>query len=136
MLSEMIVRTLALCVALAGAETLHGIVRTVWLVPRLGKERALKLSAFSGSLLALLVSCYFVPGMGLDRLHEQLLLGAVLAAFMASFDIAMGLLLLRKSWRKVAADFDPRTGNWLLLGLAALAFMPALAAKLMRWLLG
>ena len=126
-LSVMILRTLALCVALAGTETLHGIVRTVWLVPRLGKERALKLSAFSGSLLALLVCCYFVPGLGLDRLPEQLLLGGLLAAFMASFDIAMGLLLMRKPFRKVATDFDPRSGNWLLFGLVALVFMPALA---------
>lgn len=62
---ELILRVLALCVALAGAETLHGIARTVLVVPRIGKERALKLSILTGSALAFGVCYFFVPGLGL-----------------------------------------------------------------------
>lgn len=118
-------RALALCVVLAGAETLHGIARTVLLVPRVGKEKAIKLSAFTGSALAFAICYLLVPPMGLQTLAQHLALGAVLAIFMASFDIGLGLWLLRKPWRKVLTDFDPRSGNWLLFGLAFLLCVPA-----------
>ncbi len=47
-------------------------------------------------------------------------LGVVLALFMAAFDLAIGRFFMRKSWRKLWPDFDPRTGNYLSLGLAFL----------------
>jgi hypothetical protein len=43
---------------------------------------------------------------------------------MASFDMVLGRLLLRRPWRKVLDDFNPRTGNWLIFGVLALVFMP------------
>lgn len=45
-------RLVSLCVLLAGAETLHGIARTVLLAPAVGKALAVKLSAVTGTLLA------------------------------------------------------------------------------------
>jgi len=120
-------RIAALCVLLACAETLHGIARTVLVVPRIGKERAIKLSALTGSLLAFAICLWWVPGIGLRGLAAHLALGAGLAAFMAGFDIAIGMLLMRKPWRKVRADFDPATGNYLVYGLAFLVVAPALA---------
>lgn len=127
---DIIIRTLALCVALAGAETLHGIARAVLLVPRVGKDRALRLSIVSGSILAFVVCYFLVPGVGLTTVREHLALGLVLAAFMGLFDLAMGLLLLRRTWRKALQDFNPRTGNLLVFGLVLLGFMPALVAQL------
>jgi len=38
-----LLRFASLCVLLAGAETLHGIARDVFVAPRLGKRRALRL---------------------------------------------------------------------------------------------
>ncbi|MCZ8293751.1 MAG: hypothetical protein O9312_09575 [Hylemonella sp.] len=127
---DTVLRVLSICIVLAGTETLHGIARTVLLVPRVGKERALKLSVVSGSLLAF-AGCYFlVPGVGLTTMGEHLILGAGLALFMASFDLAMGLLLLRRSWRKALADFNPATGNLLVFGLALLVVYPVLISLL------
>lgn len=45
MSADALILILALCVALASAETLHGIARTLLAVPRIGKARALLLSA-------------------------------------------------------------------------------------------
>jgi hypothetical protein len=126
MTPDVALRILSLCVMLACAETLHGIARTVLVVPRIGKERAIKLSALTGSLLAFAICLWWVPGIGLHGLAAHLALGAGLAAFMAGFDIAIGMLLMRKPWRKVRADFDPATGNYLVFGLAFLAVVPAL----------
>lgn len=121
---DTLLRVLALCVALAGTETLHGIARTVWLVPRVGKERAQRMAIYSGTALAALVCALGVPPLGLRGAAAHLLLGLVLALFMAGFDAALGRWLLRRPWRRVAGDFDPRTGNRLLFGLLALALLP------------
>ena len=132
MRSDLLLHIAALCVLLASVETLHGIARTVWLVPRVGKARALKLGIVSGTALAF-AACYaMVPGMGLQGLVPHLAVGAVAAGFMAGFDLALGCGLLRKPLRRVLEDFDPRTGNYLLYGLAGLALAPAGVA----WLLG
>jgi hypothetical protein len=48
MASDSFIRIAAHCVVLAGAETLHGIVHTVWVVPRIGKDLAIRLSALTG----------------------------------------------------------------------------------------
>lgn len=130
MTTDTIIRALALCVVLAGTETLHGIARTVLLAPRVGKELAIKLSIVSGSLLAFVVCYLLVPGVGLTTFGEHLVLGLCLAGFMAGFDLAMGMLLLRRSWRKALQDFNPATGNLLIFGLALLILFPALVAHL------
>ena len=121
-----VLRVCALCVVLAGAETLHGIARTTLITPRFGKERAIKLSVITGSLLALAICFALVPGIGLQSPQSHLLLGIVLAVFMASFDIAIGKWLMHKSWAKIRPDFNPATGNFLLYGLLAMCFMPLL----------
>lgn len=130
MSSDIVIRVLALCVVLAGAETLHGIARTALLAPRVGKRLAIKLSIVSGSLLAFAVCYFLVPGIGLRTTAGHLLLGLFLAAFMAAFDLAMGRLLLRRSWRRALQDFNPARGNFLLFGLALLALFPLLVAQL------
>lgn len=122
--SDSLIRVASLCVVLACAETLHGIFRTVVLVPRIGKARAVKLSALTGTLLALGICWMLVPGIGLQSPAAHLALGFGLAAFMAGFDIAIGRWLMRKSWAKIWPDFDPSTGNYLAYGLLALCVIP------------
>lgn len=121
---DAILRIAALCVVLAGAETLHGIARTTLVIPRIGKERAIKLSALTGTLLAFAICWMLVPGINLPSAGAHLLLGLLLAGFMAGFDIAVGRWLMRKSWAKIWPDFNPMTGNFLLYGLLALCFIP------------
>lgn len=124
--SDALIRVVALCVVLACAETLHGIVRIKVMTPRIGKERAIGLSALTGTLLALGICWILVPGIRLESAAGHLTLGLGLAAFMASFDIAIGRLLMRKSWAKIWPDFNPNTGNYLVYGLFALCFIPVL----------
>jgi drug/metabolite transporter (DMT)-like permease len=102
----------------------------VLLVPRVGKERATRLSIVSGSLLAFAVCYLLVPGIGLKSTPQHLTLGLCLALFMAAFDLAMGMLLLRRPWRKALQDFNPATGNLLIFGLVLLVLFPALVARL------
>jgi hypothetical protein len=124
------IRIISLCVVLAGVETLHGIARTVVLAPRVGKARALKLSIVSGSALAFGVCWLLVPGIGLAGLVQPFALGLWLALFMAAFDLAMGRLLLRRTWSRALQDFNPASGNDLLFGLLLLVLSPPLVAWL------
>ena len=121
---DVLLRSLALCMVLAGVETLHGIARTIWLAPALGKARALKLSIVSGSVLAFGVCLLLVPGIGLRGPGAHLGLGLGLAGFMALFDLALGRWVLRRRWSQALADFDPGAGNRLVFGLALLAVFP------------
>lgn len=122
--SDAVLRIAALCIVLACAETLHGILRTVVVTPRIGKDRAIKLSALTGMLLALAICWWLVPDIGLRTAGTHVVLGIGLAAFMAAFDIAVGRLLMRKAWAKIWPDFNPSTGNYLAFGLVALCFIP------------
>ena len=127
---DLFLRVLALCVALAGVETLHGIARTVLLAPRIGKARAVQLSVVSGTLLAFGVCALLVPGIGLQGARQHLILGLALAAFMATFDMAFGRLVLRLKWSRILQDFNPASGNYLSLGLLALTGLPWLVWRM------
>ncbi len=127
---ELPLRLAALALALAAAETLHGIARMTLLVPRIGLRKALAVSIVTGSLLAFAVCAAMVPGLGLRGPRALVLLGLWLAAFMAAFDILIGRLAARRSWKALSKDFDPRTGNYLVVGLASLAACPWLVMAL------
>lgn len=121
---DLSVRVFSLCLALASAEMLHGIARIRYLIPRVGKRRAQKISIVTGTLLAFAVCCLFIPAMRLSTHFSAIALGAFLAVFMASFDIAVGRFLMKRRWAIIAEDFDPRKGNYLIFGLVALVAMP------------
>lgn len=130
-MTDTLIRIIALCFVLAGAETLHGIARAALLVPRVGKRKALKISIVTGSLLAFAVCFFLVPDIAVRSNTGLIALGLGLALFMASFDILLGRLLMKKSWRKIANDFNPATGNYLIFGLLLLISYP----WLVNWLL-
>jgi len=129
-MSDLLIQLAALCVLLAAAETLHGIVRAAVLVPRIGKKTALKVAIVTGSLLAFALCWWRVPAMGTTAMLPLLGIGAVLALFMAAFDIALSRWLLRRPWSRVLEDFNPATGNYLLFGLLLLASFPWLVMQL------
>jgi len=123
------IRVFSLCLALAGAEMLHGIARLRYLVPLVGKPNAQRISIVTGTLLAFGVCYVFIPAMGLATRFSAIALGAFLAAFMALFDIAVGRWLMKRKWALIAEDFDPRKGNYLVFGLAALVAIPTLVLR-------
>ena len=127
---ELSVRVFSLCLALASAEMLHGIARIRFMIPRVGKRRAQKISIVTGTLLAFVVCYLFIPAMGLSTHFSAIALGVFLAAFMASFDIAVGRFLMKRRWALIAEDFDPRKGNYLIFGLASLVAIPSVILQI------
>lgn len=115
---------IALCFTMAGVETLHGILRNVWIAPKIGTKRAKKLSVISGTLLLFVVCYFWVPRLGLVSPESLLALGLLLAIFMALFDLLLGRYVIKLRWRVILRDFDPRQGNYLIFGLLVLVFIP------------
>lgn len=122
---------LLLCVLLASAETLQGIVRAAMLVPRLGKKTALKISAITGSLLALLLCAWVIPKTSLNSAADLLLAGVILAAFMALFDVLIGRWVMKLNWEKIGRDFNPANGNYLSIALLLLITYPWLVRQIL-----
>ncbi len=127
---EVPLRVVGLCVALAAVEMLHGIARTLFLVPRVGRERSQRIGIVSGSLLAFLVCLVLVPTLGLTGRAHLVALGLLLAGFMAAFDAAVGRYAVRRPWKVVREDFNPAKGNLLVVGLVLLTFFPLLVMAL------
>jgi hypothetical protein len=127
---EFIIRLLCLCIALASVETLHGIARTIYLAPAIGKLKAKQYSIISGSLLAFSVCYLMVPWLGITVVSQLLLLGLFLAVFMALFDIGMGRFVAKQKWAVVLSEFNPVKGNLLAFGLAWLVLCPYLVMRI------
>ena len=122
--SNIIFNVLALSIALASVETLHGIFRAAVLVPRIGKNKALKVAIFTGSILAFLVCLYFVPKIGIYSPLALLGIGFVTSVFMASYDLILAKIVLKRSFSKSLTESNPKNGNYLLYGLLLLVIYP------------
>jgi len=124
------IQILSLCIVLAGVETLHGITRTIFIAPKIGNKRAKQYSVISGTLLAFVVCYTLVPRININVDHQLILLGLLLAAFMAMFDIILAKFVVKQKWRTVMSDFNPAEGNFLLFGLIVLVIIPYTVMKI------
>ncbi len=119
-----IVILLSTCLLLASFETLHGIIRTKFLVPRVGRKKALKVSAISGSVIAFAICFVMIPKLRIVDTFELTLVGIGLSLFMASFDIFIGKIVMNLRWSRILQDFSPFNGNYLSVALFLLMTYP------------
>ena len=115
---------------LASVETLHGIVRTIFVVPKIGNKRAKQYSIISGTLLAFAVCYIMVPWLDINVEYQLILIGLVLAVFMATFDIMLAKFVVKLKWESIINDFNPAKGNYLIFGLILLIIIPYVVMKL------
>ncbi len=122
-------RALAVVFGIACVETLHGIARTLWLTPRLGDLRARQVGVLTGSLLILAIATLAIRWLGPRTGRQKLAIGALWLVCMLAFEIGVGRAL-GASWSRVAADYDPAQGGFMLFGMAVLLFAPMLACRI------
>jgi hypothetical protein len=126
----LLLRSLAVWLVLMVVETIHGIARTLWLVPRVGDLRARQVGVFSGSVLLLGVAAVAAPWLRADTPPRQFGVGSLWVALTLLFEIGVGRLVLRLSWDRLASDYDVRKGGLMPLGLVALLLAPWIGARL------
>ena len=120
----------SICLMLASVETLHGIARSIFVVPRIGNKRAKQYSVISGTLLAFAVCYIMVPWLNINIVYQLILIGLVLAVFMALFDIVLARFVVKMKWESIINDFNPAKGNYLIFGMIALIIIPYAVMKL------
>jgi hypothetical protein len=123
-------RAIAVWLGLVGAEIIHGIVRSIALMPRVGDKRARQIGVFTGSLVNLGITHHFIEWIGARKTRTLVGIGVVWVVLTVVFEVTFGRLVMRSSWERLRSDYDLAHGGLLPLGLVALAGSPLVAARL------
>jgi hypothetical protein len=99
-------RAFLVWLVLIGAETVHGILRTLFLQPVVGDFRARQIAVFTGAALILAVSYAFGPWLRATSTAQLLGVGFLWLALTLLFEVTLGRLLLPLSWDRIASDYE------------------------------
>ena len=126
----MILKSFFVWLLIAGAETLHGILRVKLLNPRFGDLRARQLALVSGTTIILLIGWSTIPWINPKSTNDCISIGVLWLIAMLTFDIGFGRLYLRLSWKRIWSDFDIFNGGYLGIGMVMLFMTPWIVVKL------
>ncbi len=110
------------------AETVHGVLRQLFLMPAIGDLPARQVGVFVGSAIIFAVAWLTIRWIGARRAREQFAVGAVWVALIVAFEVSLGLAL-GYSRERMLSDYDLANGGWMGFGLLFLLCAPWLAAK-------
>jgi hypothetical protein len=125
-------RALGVWAALMLAESVHGVVRVVFLAPRVGDFRARQLSVFSGSAIIFGIAKATDSFIGARGDGTLLRVGAEWVALTLAFEIFMGRVVANVRWDRMLEDYNLPRGGLLPLGLAGMLFTPLAVARWCR----
>lgn len=129
-MAVLLFKALLIGLLIAAAETIQGILRVRWLNRRLGDKRARRLAVIPGSLIILIIAWGFTPWIGISTPLEAFSTGLLWVALLLTYDLALGRYVFHFPWARLRADFDPRTGGMLGLGMIVLGLAPWLMGSL------
>jgi hypothetical protein len=125
----LLVRATAVWLVIIAAETVHGTLRAVLLVPLVGDVPARQIGVLIGSLLIFAVACLCVRWIGARTRLQLLGVGLLWVVLTVLFEVGLGRLVLGLPWERITEDYDPTHGGFLGLGLLFMAVSPLLAAR-------
>ncbi len=123
-------RSVLVWLLIAVAESVHGILRIVYLQPRLGDLPARQMSLVSGALIIVVIATLTIRWIGATSVRQQMAIGVLWLALTIAFDIAVGRSVFGYSWERIGADFNPVAGGYLGMAMLVLLVAPWLAAGL------
>jgi hypothetical protein len=122
-------RALSVWLLLICAESVHGVLRQVWLVPLVGDFRSRQIGVFTGSILVFLMTLLCIRWIGTTRTRGLIAMGAAWVVLTLAFEFTLGRAL-GADWRRLFADYDLVHGGLMPLGLAVMLLSPLGAARL------
>jgi hypothetical protein len=122
-------RGLAVWLVIMLVETLHGLLRGLLLVPRVGEEMAGRIGWPIGLVIVLGISLALAPWMAIRDTSALLRLGGLWAVLTLIFEITIGLLR-GLDLPRLMAEFNPLAGGLAIYSLAIMFLAPLLAARL------
>lgn len=122
-------RALAVWLLMMLAETLHWILRGVYLAPLVGDFRARQICTFTGSAILLSIAYCFHRWLGASTRSSQIKTGGLWLTLTVIFELTLGQYVAGLSWYQVSADFRIWEGGLLPIGLVILFLAPLLASR-------
>lgn len=116
---------------IAVVESLLGTVRQFFLRPWLGEATARWMGFFASVGMILLIATASAHWMDVRGWRGQLQAGAIWVVLMVGFEIAIGRAQ-GFGWERIAAEYDPRAGGWMILGMLWLWLAPVMGCSLAR----
>lgn len=114
--------------SIAAAESIHGILRRIFVLPLLGDLRAHQVGVLVGCIIIFVIAWTTIRWVGAKTLSEQLKVGAFWMVLMAIFEVSLGLAF-GYSQERIFADYNVVEGRLMIFGMMFMLFAPALAAK-------
>jgi hypothetical protein len=124
-------RALVVWLVIILAETVHGVLRQLFLTPLVGDLPARQFGVAVGSLIIFAIALLFSRWLGARTLRAQLAVGLCWVVLTVAFEIGLGMLL-GVTRERIFADYDVAQGGFMALGLLFMLLAPALAAGLRR----
>jgi hypothetical protein len=124
-----LLRAAPVWLVIIAAETVHGVLRGLLLVPLVGDLPARQLGVPVGSLLVFAVAYLGIRWVGVRSNLGLLGVGLLWAVRTTLFEVGLGRLALGLPWDRITEDYDPARGGLLGFGLLFMAVSPILAAR-------
>ena len=121
-------RAAGIWLTLVTVESIHGVMRRLFLEPQLGDLRARQVSVFTGGVLIALVFWFTLGWLRPQPARRWWTFGLLWLALTLAFEIGLGLAT-GVSWDRIASDFDPRRGGLLGFGMLVILVAPRLLAQ-------
>ena len=103
-------RGLLVFLLIMAMETAHGVLRGLFLVPRIGEDMAQRVGWPLGLVIVLVVSYFTIGWTGLRTRRQLLGLGAAWAVLTAVFEVSIGVLRGMDAPR-ILAELSPLSGT-------------------------
>jgi hypothetical protein len=129
--SSLVVPGVAFWFLLAAIASAAGVVRELWLVPRVGELAAHQAGTILVTAAFLAAIAAFVRHFRLTP-DEALTLGVAWLTGAVLFEFGFGHYVDALSWGRLLADYDLTRGRLLLLLWVAVGFGPFVLARLLR----
>ena len=120
-------RAIGIWLTLIAVESIHGVMRRLFLEPQLGDLRARQVSVFTGAVVIMLVFWFTLKWLGPQPVRRWRTFGLLWLALTLVFEIGLGRAT-GMSWDRILSDFDPRRGGLLALGMLVILVGPRLLA--------
>ena len=121
-------KALATWLLIVIAETVHGILRQVFIAPRMGDLPARQAGVLVGAAIIFAIAWASIRWIGARSFGAQIRVGLVWVVLMVLFEFGLGSAL-GLSMERLLADYDLAAGGFMGLGLLFMMLAPALAAR-------
>ncbi len=111
------------------AETLHGILRTLYITPLIGDHAARQIGVLIGSILIFLIAWFTIRWIGAYTRKDQLSIGTVWVILTILFEFLLGIML-NYPISRILSDYDITQSGFMGLGIIFMFFVPMLVSTL------